>query len=127
MQRPTFTADYKAIENILLNHYIEGVKQAKSAIMKPAFHPAATMYSVNAQGELAGGAVGESLFPAIDAHFKPSENPKVVIAYIDITGSATAARVDADDMNGGGFTDYFSLLKVQGQWVIVGKVFHPHY
>lgn len=111
----------------MLNHYIEGVKQAKSALMKPAFHPAAIMYSVNAQGELAGGAVGESLFPAIDEHFKPSENPKVVIAYIDITGSAAAARVDADDMNGGGFADYFSLLKVQGQWVIVGKVFHPHY
>lgn len=127
MNKPTYTADYKAIENVLLNQYAEGCKQAKSEIMKPAFHQQATMYSVNEQGGLQGGPVAESLFPGIDNHFTPSENPIVAIAYIDITGTAASARVDADNLSGYGFTDYFNLLKVEGKWTIVSKVFHGHY
>lgn len=127
MTKPTYTADYKAIEHILLNEYSEGGKQAKSEIMKPAFHDVATMYSVNENGELQGGAVAESLFPGIDEHFTPSENPIVAIAYIDISGTAASARVDTDNLSGYGFTDYFNLLKVNGKWIIVSKIFHGHY
>lgn len=125
--KPTFTAEYKAIENLLLNQYIEGVKQAKGEIMKPAFHDVATMFSVSENGNLTGGAVGETLFPNIDNHFKPSDNPVVAIAYIDIVGTAASARVDADNFSGYGFTDYFNLLKVNGTWTIVSKIFHAHY
>lgn len=126
MSKPTYTTDYKAIEHILLNQYSEGCKQAKSELMKPAFHQQATMYSVGEQG-LAGGLVGETLFPGIDEHFKPSQNPTVAIAYIDITGTAASARVDTDALNGNGFTDYFNLLKINGKWTIVSKIFHTHY
>lgn len=127
MTKPTYTQDYKAIEHLLLNQYSEGGKQAKSEIMKPAFNEVATMYSVDENGNLAGGPVAESLFPVIDNHFKPSENPTVAIAYIDITGTAAAARVDTDNLSGYGFTDYFNLLKVNGKWTIVSKIFHGHY
>lgn len=127
MTKPTYTTEYKAIEQVLLNEYSEGGKQAKSEIMKPAFHDVATMYSVGENGELAGGAVTESLFPVIDNHFTPSENPTVAIAYIDITGNAAAARVDTDNLSGYGFTDYFNLLKINGKWQVVSKIFHGHY
>ncbi|MBN6066606.1 nuclear transport factor 2 family protein [Aggregatibacter actinomycetemcomitans] len=126
MNKPTYTADYKAIEHVLLSHYAEGGKQAKSEIMKPAFHDVATMYSVGENGELAGGPVAESLFPVIDNHFKPSD-PTVAIAYIDITGTAASARVDTDNLSGYGFTDYFNLLKINGKWQVVSKIFHAHY
>lgn len=125
--KPTFTAEYKAIENLLLNQYSEGGKQAKSEIMKPAFHDVATMFSVSENGNLTGGAVGKTLFPTIDNHFKPSDNPVVAIAYIDIVGTAASARVDTDNLSGYGFTDYFNLLKVNGTWTIVSKIFHAHY
>ncbi|WP_373754373.1 nuclear transport factor 2 family protein [Neisseria weixii] len=127
MSKPTFTAEYKAIEHVLLNQYSEGGKQAKSDIMRPAFHEAAAMYSVAENGGLAGGNVAESLFPTIDKHFRPSENPTVAIAYIDIAGTAASARVDTDNLSGYGFTDYFNLLKVNGKWTIVNKIFHAHY
>ncbi|OOF55622.1 nuclear transport factor 2 family protein [Rodentibacter myodis] len=127
MTKPTYTQDYKAIEQVLLNEYSEGTKQANSAIMQPAFDEVATMYSVNGEGKLVGGNVRESLFPAIDKDFKPSENPIIAIAYIDIVGTAAAARVDTDNMNGFGFTDYFNLLKINGKWKIVSKIFHGHY
>lgn len=127
MTKPTYTTDYKAIENVLLKQYAAGCIQAKSDVMKPAFHDVATMYSVNENGELQGGAVAESLFPGIDEHFTPSENPIVAIAYIDISGTAASARVDTDNLSGYGFTDYFNLLKVNGKWTIVSKIFHGHY
>lgn len=127
MTKPTFTADYKAIEHVLLNEYSEGGKQAKSEIMRPAFHELATMYNADENGNLAGGLVTETLFPTIDNHFKPSENPTVAIAYIDISGTAASARVDTDNLSGYGFTDYFNLLKINGKWTIVSKIFHGHY
>ena len=127
MTKPTYATDYKAIENVLLKQYAAGCIQAKSDVMKPAFHDVATMYSVNENGELQGGAVAESLFPGIDEHFTPSENPIVAIAYIDISGTAASARVDTDNLSGYGFTDYFNLLKINGKWTIVSKIFHGHY
>lgn len=127
MSKPTYTTDYKAIENVLLKQYAAGCIQAKSDVMKPAFHDVATMYSVNENGELQGGVVAESLFPGIDEHFTPSENPTVVIGFINITGTAASARVDGDNISGYGFTDYFHLLKINGKWTIVSKIFHGHY
>ncbi|WP_235424659.1 nuclear transport factor 2 family protein [Chelonobacter oris] len=55
------------------------------------------------------------------------KTPKVAIAYIDIGGTAASARVDTDDLNGFGFADYFNLLKIEGKWTIVSKIFHTHY
>lgn len=127
MSKPTYTTEYKTIENVLLKQYAAGCIQAKSDVMKPAFHDVATMYSVNENGELQGGAVAESLFPGIDEHFTPSENPTVVIGFINITGTAASARVDGDNISGYGFTDYFHLLKINGKWTIVSKIFHTHY
>jgi 4-oxalocrotonate tautomerase len=47
------------------------------------------------------------------------------IISIDISGLATAlARVDLLILPAGHYTDYLSLLKVEGKWKIVCKVFH---
>lgn len=126
MTKPTFTKEYKAIEDVLLNHYSKGNIEADSSIQKPAFHEVAAMYNVDDNGDLAGGPVAESLFPAVDS-FDKSENPLVAIAYIDIAGNAASARVDSDNISGYGFSDYFNLLKVQGKWQIINKIFHSNY
>lgn len=126
MMKPTYVADYKAIEHILLNHYAAGNQAADSSLMKPAFHPDATIHSVADSGALDGGNI-QILFDTIDNHFKPSANPQVAIAYIDISGTAASARVDTDDLSGYGFSDYFNLLKINGKWQVVSKIFHTHY
>lgn len=53
MSKPTYVEEYQAITEVL-NKYIEGCKQAKSSIMKPAFSEQATMFSVDGDGKLAG-------------------------------------------------------------------------
>lgn len=124
MNKPTYVQEYQAITEVL-NKYIEGCKHAKSSIMRPAFNQQATMYNVGADGKLAGGAI-PILFDGIDKDFLPSPDAQAAIVRIEIVGTAASARIDANDMSGISFTDFFHLLKVEGKWTVVSKIFHTH-
>lgn len=121
---PTYVEEYQAI-SVVLNKYVEGCKQAKSSIMKPAFSPQATMYSVGADGKLTGGAI-PILFNGVDKNFRPSPDAKAAIVRIEIVGTAASARIDANDVSGISFTDFFQLLKVEGKWTVISKIFYTH-
>ncbi|EJM69986.1 hypothetical protein PMI29_01691, partial [Pseudomonas sp. GM49] len=45
---------------------------------------------------------------------------------IDIVGTTASARVDTDNLSGFRFTDFFHLLKVEGEWTIVSKIYYSH-
>jgi hypothetical protein len=124
MSKPTYTQEYRAITEVL-NKYNEGCKQADSSIMKPAFNDQATMFSVGADGKLAGGAI-HNLFDGIDKDFRPSPEAQSAIARIEIVGTAASARIDTNDVSGFCFTDFFHLLKVEGKWTVVSKIFQTH-
>ena len=124
MSKPTYIQDYNAIVEVL-NKYNEGGKQAKSSIMKPAFSAQATIFGVGADGKLAGGPI-QGLFDTIDSAFRPSPEAQAVIVHIDIVGTAASARIDTNDISGFCFTDFFNLLKVDGQWTVVSKIYHTH-
>lgn len=122
--KSTYVQEYQAITEVL-NKYIEGCKQAKSNIMKPAFSEQATMFSVDGNGKLTGGAIS-ILYHGIDQGFRPSPDAQAVVVRIEIVGTAASARIDANDMSGISFTDFFHLLKVDGKWTVVSKIFHTH-
>lgn len=124
MSKPTYVQDYKAIVEVL-NQYNEGGKQAKSSIMKPAFSEKSTIFGVDAEGKLTGGAI-QGLFDTIDSAFRPSPEAQGVIVNIDIVGTAASARIDTNDISGFCFTDFFNLLKVEGKWTVVSKIYHTH-
>ena len=123
MTNPTFVDDYNAIVAVL-SQYNEGGAKAESAIMKPAFHEKATVFGVE-NGNLAGGPI-QGLYDTVDSTFRPSPEAKAAIARIDIVGTAASARVDTDNISGYRFTDFFNLLKVDGQWTVVSKIYHTH-
>lgn len=124
MTNPTYVQEYKAITEVL-NKYIEGCKQANSRIMQPSFNEKATMYSVGADGELVGGAI-PILFNGVDKDFRPSPDAQAAIVRIEIVGTAASARIDANDVSGISFTDFFHLLKVKGKWTVINKIFQTH-
>lgn len=124
MNKPSYVQDYKAIVEVL-NKYNEGCKQAKSSIMKPAFSEQATIFGVDGDGKLTGGAI-QCLFDGIDNAFHPSPEALGVIVKVDIVGTAASARIDTNDVSGFCFTDFFNLLKVEGQWTVVSKIYHTH-
>ncbi|MVW86908.1 nuclear transport factor 2 family protein [Pseudomonas sp. PB101] len=124
MTKPTYVQEYNAIVEVL-NQYNEGGKQAKSSIMKPAFSEQATIFGVDADHKLTGGPI-QGLFDIIDSAFRPSPEAQGVIVNIDIVGTAASARIDTNDISGFCFTDFFNLLKVEGKWTVVSKIYHTH-
>lgn len=124
MSKPTYIQDYNAIVEVL-NKYNEGGKQAKSSIMKPAFSDQATIFGAGADGKLAGGPI-QGLYDTIDTAFRPSPEANAVFVSIDIVGTAASARIDTNDISGFCFTDFFHLLKVEGNWTVVSKIYHTH-
>ena len=124
MNESTYVQDYRAIAEVL-NQYIAGCKQATSSIMKPAFAPQATMYSIDPEGKLSGGAI-TVLFEGIDEHFRPSPDAEAEVTRIEIVGTAASARIDANGVSGLSFTDFFHLLKIDGKWLVISKVFQTH-
>ena len=124
MNESTYVQDYRAIAEVL-NQYIAGCRQGQSSIMKPAFAPQATMYSIDPEGKLSGGAI-TVLFEGIDTHFHPSPDAEAEVTRIEIVGTAASARIDANGMSGLSFTDFFHLLKIDGNWLVISKVFQTH-
>ncbi len=124
MSKPTYVQEYNAIVAVL-NKYNDGCKQAKSSIMKPAFNDQATIFGLGADGKLSGGAI-QNLFDGIDSSFRPSPEAQAAIVRIDIVGTAASARVDTNDVSGFCFTDFFHLLKVDGKWTVISKIYHTH-
>lgn len=125
MSKPTYVEEYNAIVAVL-DLYNNGGKQADSSIMKPAFSEQATIFGLNAEGKLDGGAI-QNLFDTIDSDvFYPSPDAKGVIVNVDIVGNAASARIDTNDISGFCFTDFFNLLKVDGKWTVISKIYHTH-
>lgn len=115
-------SDYQAVKNTL-NKYLEAGKKGKSEIMKPAFHKNAIMYNAD-KGEINGGEI-KALFDYIDNNPAAPEI-EADITSIDIVGNIAYARVESNNWHGARFSDMFLLLKDDGEWKILTKVFYTN-
>ncbi len=106
-----------------VQHYIDGAKSGNGDDMKPAFHKDATIYGY-AGPDLFGGPI-QLLFDWSDAN-DPATDLETRIASIELSGTAAIVRLELTNLNGARYTDMFTLLKVDGEWKIMSKVFHLH-
>ncbi len=106
-----------------VQHYIDGAKSGKGDEMKPAFHNDATIYGY-AGADLFGGPI-QQLFDWSDQS-GPAAELQVRIARIDVAETVATVRLELTNLNGARYTDMFTLLKVDGTWKIMSKVFHLH-
>ena len=118
----TDVQEYDAITRAI-QPYLDGARSGGGADMAPAFHEQATIF----------GYVGDDLFAGpiqglFDWHDEngPAKDLEARVASVDVSGSVATVRLELDDWNGHRFTDLFTLLKVDGQWKIMNKVFHLH-
>lgn len=107
----------------MLEHYLEGGRQAKSEIMRPIFAENATMYWAE-DGKITGGGI-EELFLRVDAR-APSPDMTYEIGPIDVSNSTATVRVELFNWGGNRFSDQFTLIKTDEGWRILQKVFHRH-
>ena len=102
--------------------YFQGHATGDSAFFLKAFHPEAKLFWVKdgalTQKTSADFAAGASGKPA------PDEAKRIRrIVSLDHAGDAAMAKVELlyPDV---AFVDYLSLLKIDGRWQIVNKIFH---
>lgn len=116
-------ADERTAITKTLQTYLDGGISGKGADMKPAFHADATIHGYIG-ADLFGGPI-QLLFDWNDTN-GPATELKSHIADIDIEGMIATARVELDNWTGHKFTDMFTLLKTDGEWKIISKVFYLH-
>ena len=118
-------SDVAEVEKVLQT-YFDGLYEGNTRKLGEAFHPASHLYSVGADGQAAD-------FPRAD-WFKMVEGRKSAkdsgserrdrIVSIDFSGPGTAfAKVECQ-IPPRYFTDYLTLLKVDGRWQVISKSFH---
>ena len=105
-----------------VEHYLQGHATGDGAHHAMVFHPESMLFWIR-DGQLnqrtsaayIAGARGE---PAADEAERSRH-----IALIDVTGDAAVVKVVLDYPSAL-ITDYFSMLKVEGEWKIMNKIFH---
>lgn len=115
-------SDYNAVINTV-SKYIEACIKGSSDIMKPAFTENALMYGY-LNGQLYDGSI-EALYGAVD-QFGAAPNAEARIDVFSIEGTAATVRVVLENWHGIAFTDFHNLVKINGEWKIIAKVFHQY-
>jgi hypothetical protein len=119
------SADFREYASIrqVVQRYIGGGRQGSSETMKQAFHENASIHG--RMGEDLISAPIQGLFDWVDGN-PPASQVADCIASIDLRGSIASVRVELDNWGGHRFTDLLSLLKIDGEWKILCKMFHLH-
>ncbi len=106
-----------------VQHYIDGAKSGSGDDMKPAFHKDATIFGY-AGADLFAGPI-QRLFDWSDEN-GPAAELQARVASIDVVDTVATVRLELNNWTGSRYTDLFTLLKVDGEWKIMNKVFHLH-
>jgi hypothetical protein len=110
--------------------YIAGARAGNGELMRPAFHPAATISGYCLGVEYSGSV--EHVFRWITEN-GPAPNLDPRFARIEIIDSIAVVHLEAHGWTGklvgaaARASDVFTLLKVDGEWKITHKLFHWHY
>ncbi len=107
----------------VVQHYLDGARTGSGATMSPAFHQDATIFGYIGPDLFAGPI--QILFDWNDEN-GPAKELQAEIASIEIFDSIATVRLELDNWTGHRFTDLFNMLKVDGEWKIMNKVFHLH-
>jgi len=105
-----------------LRHYLKGHATGRGSHHEQAFHKIANLYWITDDGlqtrsseEYIAGAPGQKAPDEADR--------KRWIDWVDVSGTAAIAKITLDYPRAD-FVDYMQLLKVDGEWKIVNKIFH---
>lgn len=103
-----------------ISYYANGGTNGERETVAKAFHPSAYMKFVK-ENMLVDVPITDFLLNYI----KPGivQERTVIVNNIDITGTAAAVKLTIDYTTHQ-FVDYFNLVKTEGQWLIVSKIFH---
>lgn len=115
-------AEYEAVK-AALQPYIDSAKSGDGTLARSAFFDHAHIVG-SIQGEfynMNADAFGEAVSSG-----GPSPEVRHHVAWIDVSGSSAAAKLEFINWSGLRFTDFLVLYKRDGAWKISGKVYDSH-
>lgn len=105
--------------------YVDGMAIAHEGALRKAFHPKASIIG-HYHGAVKWMTLDEFIGAVASEETAPADaQPLIQIESLDVTGEAAMVKV-VDEFAGMRFSDYLSLLKIDGRWVIVNKVYYLH-
>jgi len=115
-------ADEAAIRQTV-QYYFDGGKNRDSLTLRKAFHPDARMLFAR-DGKLVVVPIGEYITRVGSERLKPGEvdSTERKVVSVVVVGDAADAKLELNRPSAV-LTDYMSLLKVDGRWLIVNKIF----
>ncbi|REA64448.1 hypothetical protein DSL64_02545 [Dyadobacter luteus] len=102
--------------------YVEGLRTGDVEQLKKTFHKDAVMYGHLPEG-LSEGSI-ENLYAYIEK-FGSAPHIKTHLSVLHKTPTTAFVRVEMEsDAADEDFTDYHSLIQVDGEWKVIAKLFH---
>lgn len=102
-----------------LNYYLDGLVKNNSEQLKKAFHPNATIKWIDKRYHKVNAV--ETLVKGLESFSQKRINTKII--SIDISGNAASAQLEIQ-LPEFTFIDYMQLLKIDGNWKIVSKIYY---
>ena len=120
--RATAQSAEEAAVRAALEHYFRGHATGQGEHFRKVFHADSKLYAIR-DGKFWTLTSEQYISRAPGSAPADEAKRKRTIESVDITGDAAIAKVVLDYPQVK-FTDYMSLLKVDGTWMIVNKTFH---
>jgi ketosteroid isomerase-like protein len=105
----------------VVQQYLDGLRFNDVERLKKAFWPDARLFFVKRDGQL-GQLTQAQWYEGFKESAGKEEKGDLRITAVDITGNAASVKVE-EDYPGSKYIDYLSLLKFDGQWKIVNKIY----
>ena len=103
-------ADYEEIRRVV-QMYVDGCAQGSGDLMKPAFAQSATI----------NGSPIQVLFDDVTKAGPTDSTGRIDV--LEVIGNIAVVRVILTDYHSSDYVDYHTLLKTEGGWKIMAKVF----
>lgn len=114
------TADESAVRTTV-ESYLHGLKFNDVASLRKAFWPEARLFFVKRDGTL-GQLTQEAWYAGFAQAAGKEEEGTLQIVSVEVTRDIATVKV-VEDYPGSRYTDYLSLLRFDGGWKIVNKVY----
>ncbi|MCC2647637.1 MAG: hypothetical protein K0S67_315 [Nitrososphaeraceae archaeon] len=117
------TKDYEDVV-ATVSKYVEGLSVGSVTEISQAFHKEAIMYGFT-DDKMLGGPI-KNLYDFVEKN-GTAPDIKTQIDILAITPTTAVVRVDMEkDAIGADYTDFHTLIKLDGTWRIIAKVYHMY-
>ena len=119
--RAAVRVEEEAAVRAALEHYLAGHASGDGSHYAAAMHPEGRMLFVR-EGKLQTRSFPDYIAGASGKPASDEAQRRRRIVSVDLTGNAAMGKIELD-YPGVTLTDYMALLKIEGEWKIVAKIF----